>query len=147
MNNFLYPREFIFYNFSTRFHIPWKQRRLAFALKIEIYNIYYDSFKQLQNASRRALDLWSRDAPSVGFPAPRSKDESEISYYAQTLIGNGSRDALSHSPAAHRILCNNCHRVSQNKKHPHRLFEPLSLSTSIDDCWYKIPVWSLSDIS
>ena len=118
MNNF-YILESSFFYFSTiRFHIPWKQRRLAFALKIEIYNIYYDSFIQLQNASRRALDLWSRDAPSVGFPAPRSKDESEISYYAQTLIGTGSRDALSHSPAAHRILCNNCHRVSQNKKAP-----------------------------
>jgi len=66
---------------------------------------------KLQNASRRALDLWSRDAPSVGFPAPRSKDESEISYYAQTLIGTGSRDVLVHSPADHRILCNNCHRM------------------------------------
>ena len=75
------------------------------------------SYMQLQNASRRALDLWSRDAPSVGFPAPRSKDESEISYYAQTLIGSGSRDVLAHSPFDHRILCNNCHRVSQSSLH------------------------------
>jgi len=66
---------------------------------------------ELQNASRRALDLWSRDAPSVGFTAPRSKDDSEISFYAQTLIGSGSRDGLSHSPDDHRILCNNCHRM------------------------------------
>jgi hypothetical protein len=63
---------------------------------------------ELQNASRRALDLWSRDAPSVGFAAPRSKTDSEISFYTHTLIGCGSRDGLPHSD--HRILCNNCHR-------------------------------------
>lgn len=100
-------------HFSFRFHIPWKQRRsVGFKLR---HNTSDGSTKQLQNASRHALHLWSRDAPSVGFAAPKSKAESEISSYAQTMIGPGSRDGLSHSPDDHRILCNNCHRVSQIK--------------------------------
>ncbi|KAF8967728.1 hypothetical protein BDZ97DRAFT_1802982 [Flammula alnicola] len=64
---------------------------------------------ELQNASRRALHLWTgRDAASVGFSAPRSKAESEISY-ARTMVGSGSnRDGLSHSPDDHRLFCNGC---------------------------------------
>lgn len=65
---------------------------------------------ELQSASRRALHLWSKDAANVGFAAPRSKAESEISY-AHTLIVPSPRDGLSHSPGDHRILCNNCHRM------------------------------------
>jgi hypothetical protein len=79
---------------------------------MEVSNTSNGLSKQLQNASRRALDLWSRDAPSVGFAAPKSKADSEISFYAQTLIGSGSRDGQSQSAGDHQILCNNCHRVS-----------------------------------
>ncbi|KDR80641.1 hypothetical protein GALMADRAFT_240994 [Galerina marginata CBS 339.88] len=64
---------------------------------------------ELQNASRRAVDLWTaRDAASVGFSLPRSKAESEISSYAHTLIASGTRDGLSHSPRDHRLFCNGC---------------------------------------
>lgn len=66
---------------------------------------------KLQNASRRALDMWRKDAPSVGFPVPRSKAESEISSYAHTMIGSGTRDG-SHSGKDHRLLCKNCRQVS-----------------------------------
>ncbi|KAF8159565.1 hypothetical protein B0H34DRAFT_703960 [Crassisporium funariophilum] len=65
---------------------------------------------ELQNASRRALHLWTgRDAASVGHIVPRSKANSEISSYAQTLIGSGTRDGLSQSPDDHRIFCDHCH--------------------------------------
>jgi len=111
MNGFLYLTYLI--SFSSRFHIPWKQTKWV-GLKLR-HSTLMGSFEQLQNASRRALHLWSRDAASVGFADPRSKAESEISSYAQTMIGSGSRDGLSHSPGDHRILCNNCHRVSQIK--------------------------------
>ena len=71
--------------------------------------------KQLQNASRRALHLWTgRDAASVGFEVPRSKAESEISSYAQTMIGSGPRNALQYPPDVHRIFCNNCGDVSRS---------------------------------
>ncbi|KAF8906206.1 hypothetical protein CPB84DRAFT_1770225 [Gymnopilus junonius] len=63
---------------------------------------------ELRNASRRAVHLWTRDAASVGFSLPRSKADSEISSYAHTLIGSGSRDGLSHSPDDHRLFCNGC---------------------------------------
>jgi len=39
---------------------------------------------------------------------PRSKAESEISSYAQTLIGTGTRDGLPYSPTDHRLFCNGC---------------------------------------
>ena len=119
MNDFYYPRQIVYFYFLIQIPYPLETTEVSswpFQLNRDEMITNNGSYKQLQNASRRALDLWSRDAPSVGFAAPRSKDESEISYYAQTLIGSGSRDVLAHSPADdHRILCNNCHRVSQLK--------------------------------
>ncbi|KAF9561215.1 hypothetical protein CPC08DRAFT_801895 [Agrocybe pediades] len=64
---------------------------------------------ELQNASRRALHLWTgRDAASVGFKPLMSKAESEISSYAQTMIVSGSRNGLQYPPDTHRLFCNNC---------------------------------------
>ncbi|KAH9479475.1 ZZ-type zinc finger-containing protein P35G2.11c [Psilocybe cubensis] len=60
---------------------------------------------ELQNASRRALHLWRRDGPNVGQSFPGSKAESEISSYAHTMIGSGSRES-SHND--HRLFCNGC---------------------------------------
>jgi len=68
---------------------------------------------ELQNASRRALHLWTgRDAANVGLVIPGSKAGSEISSYAQTMIGSGSsRDRPSTSNDDHRMFCNGCGHV------------------------------------
>ncbi|KAF9054481.1 hypothetical protein BJ165DRAFT_1382128 [Panaeolus papilionaceus] len=63
---------------------------------------------ELQNASRRALHLWTgRDAASVGFTFPKTKANSEISSYAQTLIGSSVR-SHNRTNEDHHIFCNGC---------------------------------------
>ncbi|KAF9525381.1 hypothetical protein CPB83DRAFT_859742 [Crepidotus variabilis] len=60
---------------------------------------------ELKNASRRALHLWTgRDAANVAFGNSGPKAGSEISSYAQTMIGI----AQDRSSEDHRLWCNCC---------------------------------------
>jgi len=66
--------------------------------------------QQLRNASRRALHLWTgRDAAHVAFGIGRQREASEISSYAQTLIGSGSRNSATSRD--HHLFCNGCGQV------------------------------------
>lgn len=93
-------------------------------------NIWLIVSEQLRNASRHALHLWKgRDAAHVAFGSRRSRDGSEESSYAQTLIGNGPRHRSNLSD--HNLLCSGCSRVVLSPLQPSIWLTKLQLISGV----------------
>ncbi|THU92735.1 hypothetical protein K435DRAFT_758000 [Dendrothele bispora CBS 962.96] len=63
---------------------------------------------EVQNVSRKAVHLWTRDPANINGAGPGCKAETEYSEYTRTVVGGGLSHPLEPNDDAHNMLCNGC---------------------------------------
>ena len=95
--------------------------------------------QELENASRRAQQLWGKDAATVDEEGKKSRRGSLGSAYARTVIGPSASALdldLQHGVAdSHNIRCDVCRKVSNNGR-----LQCSMADICPDDPWRTVPM-------
>ena len=67
--------------------------------------------QELEIASKRAKQMWGKDAPTAEEEAKRSRRGSLGSGYAHTVIASAQAAETTGEGASHGILCDCCRKV------------------------------------